>query len=435
MSAILDAGPADPPQQHEPPVSRPYDQGFLRQRNFLLFLSGQTVSKIGNGVFQLGLGWSVYQLTNSAADMGLVLAVNFIPQLALALIGGTVADRMSRRSVILMADGVAGGVMLVLALLSAMRALSVPALLGAATLLGVVTAFYGPAYAAMNRDLIEEREFRKANSALTACGNLARVIGPAMGGVLFGLGGVSLLFGLDAASFAIAVTAMVLTRTADRTSGTGTAGCSEHERPSLLRELGSGLAYTARTRWLSLILVISVVANCMCLAPYAVLLPAIVRMHHSGPGMLGLLSAAEVAASVAGAVLIGRLRRSLRADAALLTLVSMLGAGTVLLGVPAAGLAAPFAGVILIGCGLSFDVIETTLLQTMVPPELLSRVYSVNMTFSYSLLPAGYVLSGLLARHIGTPSVLVAGGTILVAACGCAAVLPAVRQKLDVARC
>lgn len=391
-------------------------KALVWRKDFLLFCSGQAISKIGNGIYQVGLAWAVYGLTGSSADMGIVLALNFMPQLAFVLIGGTLADRFSRRTIVLIADGSAAAVTLGLTMLAATHHLTVLTLMAGSFLLGAVSAFYGPAYAAMNSDLLSADDFGTANSLRTVAGNLARVLGPIAGGLSFALEGVPLLFGLDAVSFVVAAATMLFTRAVP--GGQATA-----ERRNVLAELTSGVTYTIRSRWLLFILAISVIANCLCLAPYGVLLPALVRAQHAGPGALGLLNGAQIAATIAGVMIIGRLGKRAQTSGSLLLLASILGLGTVVLGYPGAALSTMTVGAVLLGGGMAFDVIENTLLQTLVPPQLLSRVYSVNMVVSYSLVPAGYAVSGLLAREIGPSAVLMTGGIFVIAACACAALL------------
>lgn len=391
------------------PERRP-EMRLLRQRNFVLFWAGQSISKAGNGIYQVGLAWAVYQLTGSTAAMGVVLAANAIPEIALALFGGTLADRLPRRAVVLTADSAAGVVTWGLTVLSARHDLSMPLLVTAAVSLGIVTAFYRPAYSAMNRDLIPQEDFRAANALLSVSGNAARVAGPAVGGLAFGIGGTTLVFALDAVSFTVAVAAMLITRTRTRPVDNIT------QQHGLFGELMTGLRYAITTPWLLLVLTISLIANFACLAPFFVLLPDLVRIHHDGVSTLGLVTSAEVLASIAGALVIGRLR-VVRAGPALVLLASVIGVGALVLGVMGGFLPALFLGAAMVGAGLSFDVIENTVIQVQVPEELLSRVYSVNIVVSFALLPAGYATAGFLARWAGASWVLAGGGAILIASC------------------
>jgi len=408
-------------------------RGFA-SNDFLLLWSGQTVSKIGNGAYKVAVAWSVYQISKSTAAMGLVLALNVVPELALAMLGGTIADRISRRTVIIVADAIAAVATLGLAVASEVGALSINMLMVGALLLGVVSAFYGPAYAALKGQLPGVGGRGSANAWFTVSSNLARLAGPALAGMAFAAGGAGTVFGLDAASFALAVVTTYFVQVPSSPERPATLPAeSESQRSSAGREMVQGLAYTVKARWLVITLAISLVANVACLAPYAVLLPDLVTVHGSGIGLLGLLCATEIGVGTLGAIAIGRMSSRLRPGTAMLTLCGLLGVGTLLLGLPGGHAPLLFAGVAMIGLGLSFDVIEQTLLQSLVPDRLLSRVYAVNTVVSYSLLPVGYTIAGLVAKHTGAAPVLAVGGVALIAACGVAAPHPEVRRLNTVA--
>jgi len=437
MTQLVDAGTQ--PKQHTRPAFafrpglglrfglRPSAAASRPRGDFLLLWAGQTVSKIGNGAYKIAAAWAVYQIAGSTADMGIVLALNLVPELALVLLGGTIADRVSRRAVVIAADGVAAAVTFALAIAAALGVLSVSLLMVAAFLLGVVSAFYGPAYAAMRREVVDTGRLRAANAWMSVSGNLARMAGPALAGVAFAFGGAGAVFGLDAATFAFAVVTALLIRT--RTPARAPVQAADGpECTSVARELAEGLAYTAKSGWLVLLLALSLIANLACLAPYAVLLPAVVVTHGAGIDRLGLLSAAEIAVGIAGAIAIGRFGRRLRPGITMLVFCSLLGAGTLLLGLSGGRAVLLFAGVALIGAGLSFDVIEQTLMQSFVPEHLLSRVYALNTVVSYSLLPVGYAVSGIVAKHTGASPVLIVGGAALIASCASAVPLPVVHR-------
>ena len=142
--------------------------------------------------------------------------------------------------------------------------------------------------------------------------------------------------------------------------------------------------------------------------------------------MLGFLTSAEVLATVVVTLLISQFR-GIRAGPALLLLASLIGAGTMTLGVFAGNPVALFLGVALVGAGLSFDVIENTVIQVQVPEQLLSRVYSVNVVASFALLPLGEAAAGLLARWAGSSWVFAGGGAVLITFCLWASLLRPVR--------
>ena len=410
-------------ESSEPPEPEPVKSGYLallRERNFVLFWGGQSVSMIGNGVYQVGLAWSVYQLTGSTADMGIVLAANAVPQVVLVLFGGALADRFSRRRVVLIADTAAAVVTWALCVAAGRHDLSLPLLTTAAVALGVVSAFYRPAYSAMNRDLIPKQHFQTANALLSTSANVSYVAGPALGGVAYGLGGPGLAFGLDAASFSIAVVAMIATRVPAARVAKGEQG------NSMWRDLVLGLKYTASTGWLLLILLVSMIANFACLAPFFVLLPEIVRAHHYGVGTLGFLNSADVLTSIVAALIIGKIK-IVRVSYAFLSLASLIGVGTIVIGLMADRQAALYVGAAILGIGMASEVLENTVVQLRVPEHLLSRVYSVSIVVSFALLPLGLAAAGFLARWTGSSAVLAGGGAILILFCLCASMLPSVR--------
>jgi MFS family permease len=398
------------------------DTALIRHRNFLLFASGQTVSKLGNAMYTVALAWTVYSLTGSTVAMGSILAVNAVPELALVLLGGTIADRVPRRTVILCADSFAAVVLACLTLASWTGQLSLPLLFVAAFLLGIVTAFYGPAYSAMNRDLLPSNQLQAANALFAVSKNTAQIIGPAAAGFIYAVAGATTVFGLDSASFIVAVLTLLFVKLPALTA-------KMQVKQGLISDVAQGIRYTFSVPWLRLVLALSLITNFVCLAPFLVLLPAVVKSQHHGVSLLGGLTSAQVVATIIGAVIIGRLgRRRIQPGPALAALASLIAIGVILIGAVPQVSGVLFIAVILIGAGLSFDVIENTLLQLLVPQQILSRVYSVNVLISYALLPLGYASAGILAHLIGVRSVFIAGGIMLIIICIVAAASRALRD-------
>lgn len=393
------------------------------QRNFVLFWSGQTISRLGNSIYTVGLAWSVYTITGSAVAMGMILAVNALPQLALLLVGGRTADRLPRRVVILAADSTGTAVLAVLTFAAVAHAITVPMLVLTAFILGVVTAFHGPAYSAMNRDLVRAEQLRAANAVATVSRNAVQAVGPPIAAFAYSFGGPAAIFGLDGASFVVAVAAMWCTKVPNATV--------ERSSSNLFQDISAGLRYVFSVRWLRLALVLSLIANFACVAPFLVLLPALVKAQHGSIYLLGALTTVEVVASIASSILIGVFHFRLRPGHLFLVLTLFMGAGTIIMGAFSGEIEALFLGAALIGVGFSLDVIENTMLQALVPGHLLSRVYSVNMIISFALLPLGFAAGGTAARYLGVTWVFASGGAVLICACAFAAVHPALRRSGD----
>lgn len=376
----------------------------LRHRNFALVWFGQTVSELGNGAYQVALSWAVYAVTGSTVDLGLVLAANAIPKIALFLFGGVIGDRLPRRTVILTADLASAAVTTVLALLAAGSGLSLAVLLAGSAALGITGSLYGPAYGAIVPDVLPAEKLLHGNALLAASTNMARVGGPVFAGILYAVGGASLAFGLDAASFAVSALCTALTVIPRaRALYRGTLG----------GDLRQGLGYAARTRWLQLVMAIAFVANGLCVAPLFVLLPEIVKGADGGPRSLGLAMAVQMAVATAVSLAIPKVRRIGGSALTLAGLAAVLGIGVVMVGL-ARSVPLLLVGMAVIGVGFGFDVVESTIVQSAVPRAMLARVYSLMLVVSFALLPVGYAVSGAIAQRAGTTVVMLFAGLSLV---------------------
>lgn len=377
----------------------------LRNRSFFLIFLGQTVSKVGNGMYRVALAWTVYGVTRSALDMGTVLAVNAIPQVLLVLFGGVLSDRLSRRAVILSSDLVSAFITLGLTVQAASGHLTFASILIASAVLGLAGSLYSPAYSAVVSDVVPKEQYVAANGVMNAGANLAQITGPALAGLVYGAGGATAVFGLNSASFVVAVLTMACTAAPERTvryRGTIWAGVRE------------GLSYSFGTRWLRYGIGLSVAVNTVCAAPFLVLLPLLIRRAGGGSGMLGLAFAADFGATALTSLAIARRPAIRKAGLKLCLLCGCLGLGTLVAGA-ISSLPLILVGAVLVGVGFGFNVVESTMIQSEVPPDILSRVFSVDIILSFVALPAAYVLAGSLQQSVGARAVLVTGGTAIAA--------------------
>jgi predicted MFS family arabinose efflux permease len=365
---------------------------------------GQTVSKVGNGVNLVVLGWTVYQLTGSPAIMGLVMAANALPQLIFALYGGVLADRFSRRKVVLVADSASGVTTCALAIGAVLSMLTGGWLILAAAILGGAGAIYGPAYRSIVSDLVEPENYGRANGLLQASASTAQIVGPGIAGGIFAFGGAAAGFGFDTATFAIAVGCMMFTRlpmATVRYAGTVWNGVSE------------GLGFACRQRWMRSALALALSLNAFAMAPFVILLPSIVKSIHESSALLSSAVAVELGAAAIVSVLLGRVQSD-GAYRSLGLLAAVLGAGVLILGVSTSALTVLLATA-LVGIGLGFEVVESTLILSRTPADLVSRVFSVDIMLSFAVLPLAYVTVGVLARAAYGRTVLTAGGAVVVA--------------------
>ena len=378
----------------------------FRNRNFVLVWTGQAVSSIGNTMYRVTLAWTVYNVTNSSAAMGLVLAVNVVPQLLLTLLGGVLADRLPRRSLMLVCDLAAGLVTALLAAVAAAHGSSLGFFLAVALVLGIVSSFFGPAYSPIYRNLLSIEDQQAAAAIQTTTKNLTQVLGPALGGLVLSLGGAVLGFGLDAGTFffaAVCTTLVTVPKGTVKYHGT------------VFGDLKRGLVLVSRVGWLRTVILISLLANVACVAPIVVLLPAVVKDVGGGGELLGVANAVLAASSSLFALVAGKYAHRVPRGVAVYLLAAVVGLGVVMLGegVSMHWLILPAMAVV--GLGFAFNVLESAMIQEQTPERYLSRVYSVAMVASYVLGPLGYSAAGALANSVGDRNVLLWGGVLLAA--------------------
>lgn len=381
---------------------------LLRQRDFSLLFASQAVSKVGNSAYQVALGWSVYQITGSAADMGMVLAVNVAPQILLTLFGGVLGDRLPRKTVIINSDAASAVVTGLAAVAALAGELRLWMLVLMSAVLGTASAFYGPAYRAILPDVIDSADLQRANGISNASLSAGRIIGPSAAGIAFAWRGSGTVFAFDAATFLVSVICVLLIRSAP--------GPVRMNR-SLGSDLRDGLSYVVKTKWLGFVITLSLAANTLTLAPLLVLLPLIVRLSGGGPRLLGAAMAVQAGAAVAGALLIARINLPRWTGRLLAGLAALMAVGAVLVGAGPRSSSLILLGTACVGLGFGFDVVENTMIQSLVPNRYLARVYSVNLLGSFALFPVSYLAFGFLARLAGAAPVLYACGAVMLAGC------------------
>jgi MFS family permease len=380
----------------------------LRNRSYRYIYVGQAVSGLGNGMYTITLAWAVYKTIGSASDMGIVLVANVIPQIAFAVFGGVLADRIPRRKVILVSNFGAGLATLALCVGSGFHVLDLSFLVGCSFLLGVFTAFFGPAFSSIFKEILAPDELRAGNALRGVTANVTRLVSPAVGGAVYLWGGPLAGFGLDAASFVFAGVTVTMIATPGLVLSV--------TKRSLLGEVGDGFRYLLSQSSILAIILVSLILNTLCIAPIEVLLALMVRQSHEGSWLLGVALSVQAGVAAAGSAAVGKFGARLKPGTAFIGLACVMASGIVIVGLNA-GIWTILAGVTLIGAGFTFSVIEDTVLQRCVPNEYLGRVYSVGTLAAYSLLPLGYIFAGFGATRFGAGRVLLIGGALAIIAC------------------
>ena len=384
----------------------------LRHRDVRLFFAGQGTSLVGTWMQQVAVSWLVYRLTDSPLLLGVVSFGSQFPTFLIAPVGGALADRWNRYRMVVLAQTLSMLQAIVLAVLVLTGAVQVWHVFALSVFLGLANGLDVPARQSMLVRLVRDREdLPNAIALQSAMFNSARLVGPALAGVLIGLWGEGPVFVLNALSYVAVLVALAQLDVSSQQGGATAPG-------SVLRAVGEGFRYAfgfAPIRAvLSLLTLISLVG-----IPYAVLLPVFARDVLGGDAStLGLLSSAAGLGALLGTLYLAS-RSTVRG------LGRVIASATVVFG---AGLIAfSFSRDVLLSAGLlmvtGFGVVVATasintILQTLVEEGMRGRIMSLYTMAFIGLAPVGSLLGGALAVRIGAPVTVLLGGatSILVGA-------------------
>jgi hypothetical protein len=371
----------------------------LRHRSFRNLFLGQSASVLGDRIVFVALALYVTEI-GSPTDVGLVLAAHAIPLVAFVLIGGAVADRISRRHVMIASDLVRCGLHGLLALLIFSGAVEVWQIVVIEAAYGCAEAFFNPAHTGLVPQTVPEDEIQSAKAASGTMETIAEFTGPALATALVLGIGAGWAFTLDAATFVVSATFLARVRPRER---------GERAAPQpLVTEIREGWQAVRSRAWLLTILLCFSTGLLLSFAPAYTLGPTIAGDLYGSRGVFGVVTAAIGGGTIAGALIGFRWRPlyPMRMGMALVLMwpLSML---TFALGLPLelVVVASALAGVGLALFGIWFD----TALAERVPPHQLSRVSAYDWMMSLSLLPLGYLIAGPLGEALGPQSVLAGG--------------------------
>jgi MFS family permease len=385
----------------------------LRVRNYRLFFFGQLVSLTGTWMQQVGQDWLVLRLTNRALPLGITLALQFGPMLLLGAWAGVVADRLDKRRLLLATQTAMASLALVLGILTATGAVRLWMVYVLALLLGCVTSFDMPTRQAFVSEMVGPDRITNAIGLNSAVFNSARVVGPAVAGVLIAAVGIAPAFLINAVSY-LAVIAGLLAMDPDRL----------HRLPPVDRAEGqvrAGLRHVWSHPVLRSTIALVAVVGALGLN-YRVALPLLARFTFGGgASAYGALASIMAAGAVAGALAAARRGRPSRTlllgSVAVFGLLSFAAAAAPTLLVEAVVLAP--LGV----ASMTFLATANSTLQLAASPELRGRVMALYGLVFLGSTPLGGVLGGWMAGQFGPRSILVLSGVSSLAAAGLAALL------------
>ena len=366
---------------------------------------GACTSSIGTWMQILAQSWLVYRLSNSSFYLGLDAFFGQIPIFLLSLFGGVFADRKSRRSLLLISQFIQLTCALLLSVLVGTHVVQVWHIWCLSFVVGIAQSFGGPAYSALIPTLVEKQDLQNAIALNSIQFNLARVVGPALGGIALVKLGATWCFALNGLSFVAVIISLLMIRT--------------HFVPvkteqSVIKSMREGIAFLLKREGMSSLVILAFLATLLSY-PLITFLPVMARdVFHGGANTFTLFLCLSGAGSVTGALLVAASQK--QAGQAKRSLVVMLLLGLFITGF---GLSRSLtvSACLVFAAGASLMVVfalNSSLVQLYVGDEMRGRVMSVYSVAFRGGMPLGSLLSGLLIRQTSAPAIMAGNGVLVV---------------------
>ncbi|MDB5035257.1 MAG: permease of the major facilitator superfamily [Chlorobi bacterium] len=378
----------------------------LRYPNYRLFFGGQLISLIGTWMQSVAESWLIYRLTGSSVLLGMVGFAGQIPVFLLAPIGGIVADRFNRRSIIIVTQICSMILALAYAAITLLGVVQVWHIFVLAALLGIVNAFDIPARQSFVVEMVGKEDLINAIALNSSMFNGARIVGPAVAGILVAMVGEGWCFLINGTSYIAVIAGLLMMKFIPRERARTTA--------TPLDNIIEGFRFVWQTRPIRALMIL-LGATSLVAMPYAVLMPVYVdKILKGGASDLGLLMGASGVGALLGALMLAA-RRGVKG------LGNWLVYGTAVFGISIIlfAMSREFwaAALSLVPAGFAMMVAmasSNTLVQVMVPDNLRGRVMAVYSMMFMGMAPLGALLAGVLANHLGAPATIAIGGTAAV---------------------
>jgi len=380
----------------------------LRHRNFQLFFYGQSISVIGNWMTRLATSWLVYRLTHSVLLLGVVSFAGQIISFIIGPFAGVWVERLDRRRLLVWTQSGAAVQSLALAALTLTHSINLWEIIGLTAMQGLINAFDMPGRQSFLVQMVDDREdLSNAIAINSSMANGARLIGPAIAGVVIAAVGEGWCFLIDGISYLAVIASLLMMHIRP----------TEYRRSaaSMLEQMHEGWNYVRNFRPIRTILLFFSLISLMGY-PYSVLMPVFAdRVLHGGPSTLGWLIGASGVGALISALSLA-VRKSVVGLTHMLQIASaMLGCALILFGLSHT-LWLSLILMVFAGFGLMQGAsVSNTVIQSLVPEDKLARVMSYYTMAFFGAAPFGSLLAGALAHRIGAPHTVIVSGTLCIA--------------------
>jgi MFS family permease len=388
----------------------------LRHRDYRLYFAGNAVSFVGTWMQQIAAYWLVLELTGSPVAVGALALVQTLPVTVFALVGGAIADRVELRRMVIVCEAVLLAQAALLCILAVTDVIAAWQLYALGLVFGVAVALDAPARHTLVFRIVGREDITNAVGLSSSLGTTARIVGPALGGLVVASFGPGVAFGLNAVSYGIVICCLLAIRLAPRPA-------RDEPLPGVLTGVGQALRFAVSTRRVAVTFFTVLLVSTFSFN-FDVLLPLLAKLTlDSGPGTFGLIASVFGCGALVGALVLATVGRTRMA----LVLGGALGFGTAqLLLAPQDALPAVCGFLFLAGiCYVLWGSSSLATLLLAAPDHLRGRAASLYFFAFMGGAPLGGLIAGTLTAHGGTRLAFAVAGTmaVLVVATGATVLL------------
>jgi len=375
----------------------------FQSRNYRLYFAGQSVSLIGTWMQRTAVYWVVYVQTHSAFMLGVAVFATQFPSFLFSTLGGVVSDRYNRYKVLVFTQAASLVQATLLAALVIFTPYSVWEIFACSIILGIINAFDVPARQSMVHEIVGYKEYLPNAIALnSSMVNLARLIGPAISGIVLERLGAGTCFAINALSFLAVISSLLLMRFPEFIPKTN--------KKKVMKELKEGWVYLKRTPAIGFVILL-LACNSLLALPFATLLPVYAKVIFKGnAATFGYLNSFIGLGAISGTIFLASLKTGMNLKKILFITLLIFGSGLALFSHTAYLPLALFFAMIS-GFGMMAQTtISNTIIQTNASPEMRGRVISYFAMAYFGMLPIGGLLTGTISQYIGAPNTILAEG-------------------------
>jgi predicted MFS family arabinose efflux permease len=376
----------------------------FQYRDFRVMFFGSCTSSVGTFMQIVAQSWLVFFLSKSSFFLGLDSFLGQIPIFMFSLVGGAVADRIERRYLLLGSQYIQMICAFTLAVVYALGYIQVWQILSLSFVVGLAQSFGGPAYSALIPSLVKSEDLPNAIALNSIQFNLARVIGPMLGGIALKQLNATWCFGLNGLSFVAVIISLYMVQTRFMPKPTG---------DSLMTSVKQGIHFIRGREGMVGLIALAFLMTMLCF-PLIVFLPVFAKdVFHAGPGVFTILLCSSGAGSVLGALAVATMDKlKNRGRIALLLLVVL---GVLMLGFSLSKDLRLSAFMLFLSGGVLMGVFASisSLVQLITPNDMRGRVMSVYNVAFRGGMPFGSLAVGLLSVRFSAPAVLAVNGVLL----------------------